>query len=57
MSGTFRFLDEIAVADMAFEAEGDSLPALFEAATRALIQSLADPVSVAQTWRHTLDME
>ncbi|ULA68293.1 MAG: Archease [Nitrospira sp.] len=57
MSGTFRFLDEIAVADMAFEAEGDSLSALFDAATQALIQSLADPVSVAQTWRQTLDME
>jgi len=57
MSGTFRFLDEIAVADMAFEAEGDSLPALFDAATQALIQSLADPVSVTQTWRQTLDME
>jgi SHS2 domain-containing protein len=57
MPGTFRFLDDIAVADMAFEAEGDSLQALFDAATQALIESLADPASVAQTWRHTLDLE
>ncbi|ODT46101.1 MAG: hypothetical protein ABS70_01670 [Nitrospira sp. SCN 59-13] len=57
MSGTFRFLDELAVADMAFEAEGDSLPALFDAATQALIQSLADPATVGQTWRQTIDME
>ncbi|MGC3975123.1 MAG: archease [Nitrospira sp.] len=57
MSGTFRFLDEIAVADLAFEAEGDSLPALFDAATEALLQSLADPASVAQSWRQTIDME
>ncbi|MCW5799383.1 MAG: Archease [Nitrospira sp.] len=57
MPGTFRFLDEIAVADMAFEAEGDSLPALFDAATQALIQSLADPATVTQTWRQTIDME
>jgi len=57
MPGTFRFLDDIAVADMAFEAEGDSLQALFDAATQALIQSLADPASVAQTWRQTVDVE
>lgn len=57
MPGTFRFLDDIAVADMAFEAEGDSLQALFDAATQALIESLADPASVAQTWQQTLDLE
>ena len=57
MSGTFRFLDEIAMADMAFEAEGDSLPALFDAATQALIHSLAGPASVAQTWQQTVELE
>lgn len=57
MSGTFRFLDEIAMADMAFDAEGDSLPALFDAATQALINSLADPDSVAQTWQQTVELE
>ncbi|MCC6968511.1 MAG: archease [Nitrospira sp.] len=57
MPGTFRFLDEIAVADMAFEAEGDSLPALFDAATQALIESLANPATVAQTWQQTVNME
>ena len=56
MSGIFRFLDDIAMADMAFEAEGDSLSALFDAATEALLQSLADPASVATTWRRTLDL-
>lgn len=57
MSGTFRFLDDIALADMAFDAEGDSLPGLFNAATEALLASLADPTSVAQTWRQVIDME
>ncbi|MBI4003228.1 MAG: archease [Nitrospira defluvii] len=57
MPGTFRFLDDIALADMAFDAEGDSLSALFGAATEALLESLADPTSVAQTWRHVIDME
>jgi SHS2 domain-containing protein len=57
MPGTFRFLDDIALADMAFEAEGDSLSALFDAATQALLESLADPGSVGQTWRHRIDLE
>lgn len=57
MPGSFRFLDDIALADMAFDATGESLPALFEAATRALIESLADPATVAETWEHTVDME
>lgn len=56
MPGAFRFLDHIALADMAFEAEGDSLPALFNAATQALFESLADPASVGQTWRHSVDL-
>lgn len=56
MPGHFRFLDDIALADMAFDADGDSLPALFDAATRALIESLADPSTIAQTWRQTVDL-
>ncbi|QOJ33525.1 MAG: archease [Nitrospira sp.] len=57
MSGRFRFLDDIALADMAFEAEGDSLQALFEAATQALLESLADPATVDATWHSTVDLE
>jgi SHS2 domain-containing protein len=57
MPGRFRFLDDIALADMAFDAEGDSLTDLFEAATSALLESLADPTSVAQPWRHVIDLE
>ncbi len=57
MSGTYRFLDDIALADMAFDAEGDSLLALFDAATQALIESLADPTGIAATWRQAVDLE
>lgn len=57
MPGTFRFLDDIALADMAFEAEGDSLSALFDGATQALLESLADPGTVGQTWRQSLDLD
>ncbi|WHZ14885.1 MAG: Archease [Nitrospira sp.] len=57
MAGSFRFLDDVALADMAFEAEGDSLPELFDAATQALIESLADPATVGRTRRQTIDLE
>ena len=57
MPGTFRFLDDIALADMAFEAEGTSLSASSTAATEALLETLADPTSVGQTWRQAIDLE
>ncbi|MCI1278700.1 MAG: archease [Nitrospira sp.] len=57
MPGSFRFLDDIALADMAFDAEGESLPSLLDAATQALIESLADPSTIADTWHHSVDME
>ncbi len=57
MPGSFQFLDDIALADMAFDAKGDALPALFTAATQALIESLADPAGVADTWQHAVDLE
>lgn len=54
MAHTFRFLDEIATADLAFEAVGDSLQDLFQGATRALIETLADPETVTSTWQHVI---
>ena len=57
MPGSFQFLDDIALADMAFDAKGETLPALFTAATQALLESLADPTSVADTWRQSVDLE
>ncbi|WHZ21489.1 MAG: Archease [Nitrospira sp.] len=57
MAGSFRFLDAVALADMAFEAVGGSLPELFDAATQALIESVADPATVGQTRRQTIDLE
>ena len=35
MAGTFRFLEEIALADIAFEAEGESVEEVFRGATQA----------------------
>ena len=52
---SFRFLDDIAVADLAFEAEGDSVEELFRAATDALLETLADPSTVAVTWERKIE--
>ena len=52
MSSSFRFLEDIALADIAFEAEGDSIEALFQGATRALIEIMADPQTILPSWTH-----
>jgi SHS2 domain-containing protein len=50
MSSSFRFLEDIALADIAFEAEGDSVEALFQGATQALLEIMADPLTVRPAW-------
>ena len=50
MSGSFRFLEDIALADIAFEAEGDSIEALFQGATQALLEIMADPRTIEVSW-------
>lgn len=51
------FLDDVAIADMAFEAVADSPGELFTAATGALIESLAAPATVGTTWKHAVDRQ
>jgi SHS2 domain-containing protein len=50
MAFSYRFLDDIALADLAFEVSGDSLPDIFQGATNALIEAMADPATVGTTW-------
>lgn len=58
MAYSFQFLDDIALADLAFEAKGDSVEELFRAATQALLDTLADPATVAVTWeRRVMTLE
>ncbi len=38
----YRFLEEVAIADVAFEAEGRTLPEVFEASALALTETMAD---------------
>lgn len=42
----FRFLDDVAIADVAFEAKGRTLSALFESCARALTEVMVDRRSV-----------
>ena len=42
----FRFLDAVAIADIAFEAEGRTLSALFESCARALTEVMVDRRSI-----------
>lgn len=55
MSHAFHFRDDIATADLAFDASGDSLQELFQGATHAVIEALADPTTVGSTWRKTIE--
>jgi SHS2 domain-containing protein len=55
MSHSFRFLDDIATADLAFDASGDSLQELFHGATCAVIEAMADPSTVGFTWRKSVE--
>ena len=54
MAFTYQFLDDIALADIAFEVRGDSLQDVFAGATQALIETLANPATVASTWERTI---
>lgn len=54
MSYSFRFLDDIALADVAFEAEGDSIEEVFRGATQALLETLAGPGTIAASWERRI---
>jgi SHS2 domain-containing protein len=56
MAGTFRFLEEIALADIAFEAEGESVEEVFRGATQALLESMANPTTVSGGWERAIEL-
>ncbi len=55
MGHSFHFLDDVATADLAFDAVGDSLEDLFRGAANAVIEALADPTTVGCTWQQTIE--
>jgi SHS2 domain-containing protein len=42
----FKFVEDISIADVAFEATGKNLTELFQSAAQAVIESLANPKSI-----------
>lgn len=46
---TYRFLPDVALADVAFEAESDSVDGLFEACARAMTEIMVDPKTLRGT--------
>ncbi len=57
MAGTFRWLEDVALADAAFEAKGGTLSEVFQASGQAVIDALANPRTVQESWRRTLERE
>ena len=50
MGKSYRFREEIALGDLAFEATGDSVSELCAAAALAVIETMVDPLSVETNW-------
>ena len=57
MSASFQFLDDVACADLAFDAEGDSAQEVVQAATNAVMESLANPATVGATWQRAIERQ
>ena len=55
MAWTFRFLEEIALADIAFEAEGESVEEVFRGATQAILETMANPATVSGGWERAIE--
>ena len=57
MTAQFRFLEDIALADAAFEASGDSPAELFQAAAQATIETMVDPTTVSPVSCHRINRD
>jgi SHS2 domain-containing protein len=57
MSHQYRVLDDVALADAAFEATGDSPSELFLAAAQAVIETMVDPTTVAPSWQRAFERQ
>lgn len=55
MPASFHFLDDGALADLAFDAEGESIQEVFEAASNAVMEAMADPKTVGATWERRIE--
>jgi SHS2 domain-containing protein len=55
MAWTYRFLEDIALADIGFEAEGESVEEVFRGATQAILETMANPSSVSGGWEREIE--
>jgi SHS2 domain-containing protein len=55
--GKYRFLEDIAIADSAFEAEGESLEELFEACAQATFEVMADTKAVEAKKKEEIEVK
>ena len=55
MAWTFRFLEKIALADIGFEAEGESVEEVFRGATQAVLETMATPSTVSGVWERAIE--
>ncbi|HEY7676911.1 MAG TPA: archease [Candidatus Methylomirabilis sp.] len=53
----YRYLDDVALADIAFEAEGETLASLFEACALATTEVMADPATIEPTQVRRIALE
>jgi SHS2 domain-containing protein len=55
MAWMFRFLEDIALADIGFEADGESIEEVFRGATQALLETMANPATVSKGWERAIE--
>ena len=55
MTWTIQYLEDVALADLAFEATGESLEEVFRGATQALLESMANPATVSGGWERLIE--
>ena len=55
MAWTYRILEDIALADIGFEAEGESVEEVFRGATQAILETMANPSSVSGGWEREIE--
>ncbi|MEC4673796.1 MAG: archease [Nitrospirota bacterium] len=57
MAKGYRVLENVALADTAFEAWGDSPSQLFEATSQAVIETMVTPSTVGTSWRKDITLQ
>jgi len=53
----FTFLDNVALADAAFDAQADTPSELLTAAAQAVVETMVDPRSVEPMWSKTIELQ